>query len=93
MARLTVPLWRTSLPPSRGSSKPASAVKALVEVCAQSWETTEVGWTEVDTVAHCGGDMGGDFIWTLTSVEIASGCPNYEATLPVGQESFGVLDL
>lgn len=53
--------------------KPASAVKALVEVRAQSWDTNDVGWTEVDTVAHCGGDMGGDFIWTLTSVEIASG--------------------
>ena len=53
--------------------KPASAVKALVKVRAQSWDTGETAWTEVDTVAHCGGDMGGDFIWTLTSVEISSG--------------------
>ncbi len=53
--------------------KPASAVKALVEVRAQSRDTSETGWTEVDTVAHCGGDMGGDFIWTLTGVEISSG--------------------
>lgn len=30
-------------------------------------DTTETGWTEGDTVAHCGGDMGGDFIWTMTS--------------------------
>ena len=34
--------------------KPAGAVKALVEVRARSWDTTETGWTEVDTVAHCG---------------------------------------
>ncbi len=52
---------------------PKPAVKALVEVRAESWQTHEVGWTEVDTVAHCGRDMGGDFIWTLTSVEISSG--------------------
>ena len=67
--------------------KPASAVKALVEVRAQSWETTEVGWTEVDTVAHCGGDMGGDFIWTLTSVEIASGWTELRAVWNRGQQA------
>ena len=31
--------------------KPASAVKALVPIRAASWDTTETGWTEVDTVA------------------------------------------
>lgn len=50
-----------------------SAIKAQVEIRAECWNTQEVGWTEVDTVAHCGGDMGGNFIWSLTSVEILSG--------------------
>lgn len=50
-----------------------AAIKALIEIRAERWETKEVGWTEVDTVAHCGGDMGGSFIWSLTSVEILSG--------------------
>lgn len=67
--------------------KPASAVKALVEVRAQSWDTTETGWTEVDTVAHCGGDMGGDFIWTLTSVEISSGWTELRAVWNRGQHA------
>jgi hypothetical protein len=67
--------------------KPASAVKALVEVRAQSWDTAEVGWTEVDTVAHCGGDMGGDFIWTLTSVEISSGWTELRAVWNRGQQA------
>ncbi len=67
--------------------KPASAVKALVEVRAQGWDTSEVGWTEVDTVAHCGGDMGGDFIWTLTSVEIASGWTELRAVWNRGQQA------
>ena len=67
--------------------KPATAVKALVEVHAQNWDTTEVGWTEVDTVAHCGGDMGGDFIWTLTSVEIASGWTELRAVWNRGQQA------
>jgi hypothetical protein len=70
--------------------KPASAVKALVEVHAQNWYTTETGWTEVDTVAHCGGDMGGDFIWRMTSVEIASGWTELRAELstsPIARQS------
>jgi hypothetical protein len=73
--------------------KPASAVKALVEVRAQSWDTTETGWTEVDTVAHCGGNMGGDFIWTLTSVEISSGWTELRAVWNRGQHaSFQALE-
>lgn len=67
--------------------KPASAVKALVEVRAQSWDTSETGWTEVDTVAHCGGDMGGDFIWSLTSVEISSGWTEVRAVWNRGQQA------
>jgi hypothetical protein len=31
--------------------KAASAVKALVEVRAETWQPHDVGWTEVDTVA------------------------------------------
>ena len=50
-----------------------AAIKALIEVRAERWNTTEVGWTEVDIVAHCGSDLGGSFIWSLTSVEILSG--------------------
>jgi hypothetical protein len=73
--------------------KPASAVKALVEVRAESWPTDETGWTEVDTVAHCGGDMGGDFIWTMTSVEISSGWTELRAVWNRGQQaSFEALE-
>lgn len=73
--------------------KPAGAVKALVEVRAQSWDTAETGWTEVDTVAHCGGDMGGDFIWSLTSVEISSGWTEVRAVWNRGQHAtFGGLE-
>ena len=65
--------------------KPAAAVKALIDVRAENWKTDEVGWTEVDTVAHCGGNMGGDFIWTLTSVEISSGWTELRAIWNRGQ--------
>jgi len=30
------------------------------------------GWLEADTVAHCGGDMSGSFVWSLTLTDVAS---------------------
>lgn len=62
-----------------------AAVKALVAIRAERWNTREVGWTEVDTVAHCGGDMGGSFIWSLTSVEIYSDWTEVRAVWNRGQ--------
>ena len=67
--------------------KPASGVKSLVDVRAESWATCEPGWTEVDTVAHCGGDMSGSFIWTLTSVDVASGWTELRAIWNRGQHA------
>jgi hypothetical protein len=67
--------------------KPASGVKSLVEIRAENWDTGEPGWTEVDTVAHCGGDMGGDFVWTLTSVDVASGWTELRAIWNRGQHA------
>jgi len=64
-----------------------AAVKALVAIRAERWDTQEVGWTEVDTVAHCGGDMGGSFLWSLTSVEILSGWTEVRCVWNRGQEA------
>ena len=30
------------------------------------------GWIEADTVAHCGGSMSGNFVWSLTFTDVAS---------------------
>jgi hypothetical protein len=64
-----------------------AAIKALIEIRAERWDTKEVGWTEVDTVAHCGGDMGGSFIWSLTSVDILSGWMEIRCTWNRGQHA------
>jgi hypothetical protein len=58
-----------------------------VAIRAERWATREVGWTEVDTVAHCGGEMGGNFIWSLTSVEILSGWTEVRCVWNRGQET------
>jgi hypothetical protein len=60
----------------------------MVAVRAETWDTSEVGYTEVDTVAHCGGNMGGDFVWSLTSVEISSGWTEVRAVWNRGQHAY-----
>lgn len=62
-----------------------SAIKSQVEIRAEKWDVKEAGWTEVDTVAHCGGDMAGSFIWSLTSVDILSGWTEVRAIWNRGQ--------
>lgn len=53
--------------------KANAAIKALVPIRAEAWDAREPGWLEADTVAHCGGDMGESFIWSLCATDIYSG--------------------
>jgi len=57
----------------RGMPPKNSAVKAAVEVRAESWDAKESGWLEADTVALCGGCMAGDFMWAVSATDILSG--------------------
>ena len=50
-----------------------AAMKKLIPIRAESWNAKEPGWLEADTVAHCGGDMGESFVWSLTATDIYSG--------------------
>jgi hypothetical protein len=70
---------------NRRTPKPNAAIKALVPVRAESWDAREPGWIEADTVAHCGGDMGGSFLWSLTATDIFSGWTEVRATWNRGQ--------
>jgi hypothetical protein len=72
---------------NRRTPKANAAVKALVPVRAQCWDAREPGWLEADTVAHCGGDMGGSFLWSLTATDIYSGWTEVRASWNRGQHS------
>ena len=52
------------------SPQGVAAVKREVPIRAGEWAVSEPGWIEADTVAHCGGNMGGDFVWSLTMTDI-----------------------
>jgi hypothetical protein len=72
---------------NRRTPKANAAVKALVPIRAECWDAKEPGWIEADTVAHCGGDMGGSFLWSLTATDIFSGWTEVRASWNRGQHS------
>jgi len=72
---------------NRRTPKANAAVKALVQIRAECWDAKEPGWIEADTVAHCGGDMGGSFLWSLTATDIYSGWTEVRASWNRGQHN------
>lgn len=65
--RVQTPAWRHRGP------KPGTLIRQQVPIRAGPWTCDQPGWMEVDTVAHCGGSLVGNFIWSLTLTDISSG--------------------
>lgn len=57
----------------RGGTKPGSLLKQQIPVRTHNWDITKPGYLEADTVAHGGGSMEGNFVWSLTFTDIFSG--------------------
>jgi len=68
--------------PRRGLSttKPGSLLRHQVALRGGPANTTEPGHLEADTVAHCGDTTAGDFIYSLTVTDPASGWTENRAT-------------
>ena len=74
-----IPTWRT-FPVQRGiSTTTPSAIKDSVPLFDGDWKDIEVGSGQLDTVAHCGGHMGGEFIFSCGYVDVSSGWTQYQA--------------
>jgi hypothetical protein len=65
---------RDKEPKGRSLTRPGSLLKKQVAVkIFAPWNDQKVGFFEVDLVAHCGDDISGRFLQTLTMTDIASG--------------------
>ena len=64
-----------------GSTKPGSLLKRQIPIELSRWDETELGHSEIDLVAHNGGDPEGIFAHTLTDTDLASGWTEQEAFL------------
>ena len=57
----------------RCGTKPGSLLRSEIPIRTGTWDLSQVGYLEADSVAHCGGSLAGDFIWSLTYTDILSG--------------------
>ena len=57
----------------RCGTKPGSQLRCEIPIRTGTWDLSRPGYLEADSVAHCGGSLAGDFIWSLTYTDILSG--------------------
>lgn len=70
----------------RCGTKPGSLLRSEIPIRTNVWDVNIPGFLEGDTVAHCGGDLSGQFVWTLTATDI---CTQWTEIRPVWHKSAG----
>jgi len=72
---------------ARGIPRPGSLLKSKIPIKLTQWDTQKVGNVEMDTVAHCGSSIFGEFVYSLSTTEIATGWWEGEAILGKSQQA------
>ena len=55
------------------TTKPGSLLKKHIPIKTNQWDESRPGFLEADTVAHCGTSVAGSFVYTVNTVDIATG--------------------
>jgi hypothetical protein len=71
--RLLAPARAQQVGRGRCGTKPGSLLRSEIPIRTGTWDLSRPGYLEADSVAHCGGSLAGDFIWSLTYTDILSG--------------------
>jgi len=71
-------------------TKPGTLLRQQVPIQGEVWNEERIGFLEADSVAHCGGSLAGDFIWSLTYTDLA--CTWTEGRAVWNKGSTGVLE-
>lgn len=71
-------------------TKPGRLLRNQIPIRTDTWDISEPGFMEADTVAHCGNSLAGNFVWSLTLTDYYSGWTECRATWNKGAE--GVVD-
>lgn len=64
-----------------------SSVISMVPIRMDGWDKAEAGVTQVDTVAHCGDTVAGDFTFTTNGTDVATLWGTRRAQWNKGQEA------
>lgn len=70
---------------NRGTTRHGSLLKSSIPIRITDWNTSKVGFAEMDTVSHNGGDPSGEFVSSLDVVEIYSGWSEQFAIMGKGE--------
>lgn len=54
----------------RSGTKPGSMLRTQIPIRSGPWDVDRPGYLEMDTVAHCGHSLSGQFMWSLTVTDI-----------------------
>lgn len=57
----------------RSTTKPGLLLKSHIPIQTNQWDESRPGFLEADTIAHCGSSLAGSFVFTLDTVDIATG--------------------
>lgn len=71
-------------------TRPGQALRSQIPIRSGTWDVKMPGYFEADTVAHCGGSLAGDFVWSLTFKDIWSGWTEHRAIWNKGSQ--GVIE-
>jgi len=72
------------------TTKPGSLLKSSIPIRTfTDWEENRPGFLEADLVAHCGDNVEGFYLNTLSTVDVATGWSEYIAVWGKGQQRVG----
>lgn len=75
----------------RSTTKPGTLLREQIRIRTQfAWDEQKPGYFEVDLVAHCAESTAGEFLYTLTLTDIATGWTECQALL--NRSQIGVSD-
>ena len=55
----------------KSTTRPGS-IKALIPIRSGPWDEASAGIAQIDTVAHCGDTIAGDFIYTVNATDVTT---------------------
>lgn len=78
-----------------GTTKPGALLKSMIPIRTSNWDIRLPGYIELDTVAHCGDSLQGEFIYTLTATDIHTGWTERIAVMGKGKSRIldGIFDI
>ncbi len=74
----------------RSTTKPGTLLRKQIPIQTNQWDESKPGFLEADTVAHCGESLSGMFVYTIDTVDIATGWTEQRAVWGKGET--GVLE-